>query len=151
MFEAEVSDCTEFDFQSKSCSFKFTAQELMDKKRIVVPAGPKYLNCNVIVTLTDYFWFQPAPKANQIVFNADDFKNVPVRSWARMRTAWIAPGDKLTFAAELADSKADFIERIMHLVIMAAPAEYTPGDEQQVQDYFPIEIRCRNNTFPASP
>lgn len=77
-------------------------------------------------------------ESNQIVFNADDFKSVPVRSWARMRTAWIAPGGKLTFSAELADLKADFIERIMHIVIMAAPAEYTPGDEQQVQDYFPV-------------
>ena len=145
-FEAEVSDCTEFDFQSESCSFKFTARELIEQKRIVVSVGPKYLNCNVIVTLTGHFWFQPSPKANQIVFNADDFKNVPVRSWARMRTAWIAPGGKLSFSANLADSKAAFVERIMHLVIMAAPAEYTPGNEQQVQDFFPIEIRCDGKT-----
>ncbi|MBE6358305.1 MAG: hypothetical protein E7057_03550 [Lentisphaerae bacterium] len=145
-FEASVSDDTVFDFQSQSCSFKFTVKELLEKKRLTVPVGPKYLNCNVIVTLTGHFWFQPSPKENQIVFDADDFKNIPVRSWARMRTAWIAPGKSLTFTAELDGSDADFIERIMHLVIMAAPAEYTPGNEQQVQDFFPLEIRCDGNT-----
>lgn len=145
-FEADVNKDTEFYFNSRSCTFSFTADELLAKKRLVVSVGPKYLNCNVIVTLSNYVWFQPLPKDGEIVFDADDFSGVPVRSWARMRTAWIAPETSLKFTAELAEHNADFVERIMHLVIMGAPLEYTPGDEQQIQDFFPLEIRCDGKT-----
>ena len=141
-FVADAPDDAAFTFKTASCSFEFTAGQLCREKRIVVPVGPKYLGCNVIVTLTGFYWFQPKAKPGQIVFNADDLHGAPVRQWARMQMAWLEPGKSVNFSAVLAKHDADFVERIMHLVIMAAPLEFTPGDERQVEGYFPIDVLC---------
>ena len=37
--------------------------------------------------------------------------SAPVRNWARMRTAWIAPGEAAEFEADLPEPHSDFNER----------------------------------------
>ena len=141
-FTAEVEENAVFHLKTLSGNFDFSAREILEDGRIEFPVGPKYLGCHVIVTRTGYFWFQPQAKPGQSILEADDLSNsVPVRDWARMRTAWIAPGEKLSFELEVAESKADFTEQLMHFVCMAAP-EYTPGNEKQVADFFPIRLYC---------
>ena len=99
------------------CStFDFSAKEILENGRIVFPVGPKYLGCHVIVTRTNYLWFRPAPKDGQQVWEADDLP-LPVHDWARMRTAWLAPGETLEFEAEIPEKKADFVENILHIEI----------------------------------
>jgi len=141
-FVADTEDDASFRLVTLSGTFEFTAKEIREKGRIVFPVGPKYLSCNVVVTRTGYYWFQPRPKPGQVVREADDLADsVPVRDWARMRTAWIAPGEKLAWEAEIPESSADFSETVLHLVGMAAP-DYTPGNEKQVHDYFPMRLYC---------
>ncbi|MBO5668261.1 MAG: hypothetical protein J6S43_03965 [Lentisphaeria bacterium] len=141
-FTAEVEENAVFHLKTLSGNFDFSAREILEDGRIEFPVGPKYLGCHVIVTRTGYFWFQPQAKPGQSILEADDLSNsVPVRDWARMRTAWIAPGEKLSFELEVAESRADFTEQLMHFVCMAAP-EYTPGNEKQVADFFPIRLYC---------
>ena len=140
--EADVEEGGLFRLVTLSGTFEFSAAELIEKGRIVFPVGPKYLGCNVIVTRKDYYWFLPAPLGGEQVFAADDFADsVPVRDWARMRTAWIAPGEAMTFSADILPGKAEFMESILHIVCMAAP-EYTPGAEKQVHDDFPVRLLC---------
>lgn len=140
--EADVEEDAVFRLVTLSGTFEFTAKDIRGKGRLVFPIGPKYLSCNVIVTRTGYYWFQPRPKPGQVVREADDLADsVPVHDWARMRTAWIAPGEKLSWEAEIPESSADFSETVLHLVGMAAPA-YTPGNEKQARDYFPMRLYC---------
>ena len=106
-FVAEVGDCTTFHLHTLSGDFDFSAKEILEKGRIVFPVGPKYLGCHVIVTRTGYFWFRPAPKADQQVWEADALP-LPVHDWARMRTAWLAPGETLEFDADIPTWKSDF-------------------------------------------
>ena len=121
-FTAEVEENAVFHLKTLSGNFDFSAREILEDGRIEFPVGPKYLGCHVIVTRTGYFWFQPQAKPGQSILEADDLSNsVPVRDWARMRTAWIAPGEKLSFELEVAESRADFTEQLMHFVCMAAP------------------------------
>lgn len=141
-FEADVEDNAVFHLKTLSGNFDFSAGDIMEKGRIEFPVGPKYLGCHVIVTRTGYFWFQPKAKAGQQILEADDLSNsVPVRNWARMRTAWIEPQKRLKFEFDVARSDADFAEQLLHVVCMAAPG-YTPGAEKQVADYFPIRLYC---------
>ena len=140
--EAEADAGCAFRLVTLSGTFEFTAVELLRKKRLVFPVGPKYLGCHVIVTLTGHYWFLPPARDGETVWAADDFAGtVPVRDWARMRTAWVAPGASLAFTAELPESPAEFRESILHVVCMAAP-EYTPGAERQCHDDFPMRLLC---------
>ncbi|MBE6358646.1 MAG: hypothetical protein E7057_05295 [Lentisphaerae bacterium] len=139
---ADVEENAVFHLKTFSGNFDFTAADILNKGRIEFPVGPKYLGCHVIVTRTGYYWFQPQAKPGQSILEADDLSgSVPVRDWARMRTAWIAPGEKMSFEFTVPESKADFSEQLLHVVCMVAP-EYTPGDEKQAADYFPIRLYC---------
>ena len=141
--EAEVSEKTVFKLVTLSGTFEFEAQEILTEGRIEFPVGPKYLGCHVIVTRTGYYWFRPPARPGQSILEADQLASdtVPVRDWARMRTAWIAPGAKAGFEAELPETHGDSDETILHVVAMAAP-EYTPGHEKQVHDDFPLTVFC---------
>ena len=141
--EAEVEkDAAIFRLETLSCSLSFRADDLLKQGRLVFPVGPKYLGCSVIVTLDRYFWFLPPKRAGRREWLADDLAaSVPVRDWARMRTAWIEPGGRMAFTAEIATSDADHVEQILHIVAMGAPG-YTPGNEQVVHDSFPIRLYC---------
>lgn len=138
--EASVPENAVFNLTTLSGNFEFKAADIQTKGRIEFPVGPKYLGCHVIVTRTHYLWFRPAPKAGQQVWEADDL-SLPVHDWARMRTAWLAPGKTLEFDISIPEKKSDFAENILHLAAMAAP-EYTPGAEKQIHDTFPMTLFC---------
>ncbi len=137
---AEAEQTARFSLHTLSGDFEFSVRELLDSGRIVFPVGPKYLNCNVIVTRTNYLWFRPAPAPGETVWEADDLP-LERHDWARMRTAWLAPGKTVEVEAEIpSDPDGDVhAESVLHLVAMAAPG-YTPGDEKQVHDDFPLTV-----------
>ena len=138
--EADVPEDAVFTLTTLSGIFQFQAAEIQQKGRIEFPVGPKYLGCHVIVTKSGYYWFRPQPQADQIVFEATDLAtSVPVRDWARMRMAWLEPGKSAEFTAIVPEVKADFVETVLHLLLMAAPA-YTPEKERQIHDYFPMRL-----------
>ena len=140
--EADVPEDARFKLVTQSGTFEFRAGDVRDKGRIEFPVGPKYQGCHVIVTRTGYYWFLPKARPGQTVLEADDLVgSVPVRDWARMRTAWIAPGGQAEFEAELPETRGDSDETILHVVAMAAP-EYTPGAEKQIHDDFPLPLFC---------
>ena len=140
--EADVAEDAVFKLVTLSGTFEFKAKEILSEGRIEFPDGPKYLGCHVIVTRMGYYWYMPPAKPGQVVIEADDLSNsVPVRDWARMRTAWIAPNEAVEFEAELPETHGDCDETILHIVAMAAP-EYTPGDEKQIHDDFPLTLFC---------
>ena len=140
--EADVAEDAVFKLVTLSGTFEFKAKEILSDGRIEFPVGPKYLGCHIIVTRTGYYWFMPLAKPGQVVIEADDLsESVPVRNWARMRTAWIAPTEAVEFEAELSETHGDCDETILHIVAMAAP-EYTPGDEKQIHDNFPLTLFC---------
>lgn len=140
--EVERDDAT-FRLKTLSGEFTFSAAEIREQGRIVFPVGPKYLGCHVIVTRTGYLWFRPAPRPGEQVWEADDLP-LPQHDWARMRTAWLAPGETVEFEAEIPPTKGDFSESVLHLVAMAAPG-YTPGREKQIHDHFPMRLFCDGN------
>lgn len=140
-FVAEAEDeNARFRLKTRSGNFTFTAREIRQAGRIVFPVGPKYLGCHVIVTRTNFLWFRPAPRPGEQVWEADDLP-LPRRDWARMHTAWLAPGETVEFEATIPESNADFTENLLHLVAMAAPG-YTPEREKQVHDLFPMRLFC---------
>ena len=137
---ADAEKNTEFRLITASGSFSFVADELLREGRLVFPVGPKYLGCHVIVTRTNHLWFRPAPRPGEQCWDADELP-LPCHDWARIRTAWLAPGETLELEADLPESAADFTEYILHLEAMAAPG-YTPECERQVHDLYPLELFC---------
>lgn len=141
--EAEVNENSDFTLATVTGTFKFSARDILDKKILEFPVGPKYLGCYVTVTLTNYHWFKALPKENETVFDADDL-NADVKNWARGRYAWIPAGGGVEFKATISKSKADFSQTLFHIEAMAAK-EY--GDERKcwVDTYIPMEIYCDGN------
>ena len=140
--EAEVGENATFRLVTLSGTFEFSARDIRETGRVEFPVGPKYLGCHVIVTRTGHYWFLPPARLGEVVIEADALApSVPVRDWARMRTAWIAPGETAEFEADLPAPHGDVNETVVHVVAMAAP-EYTPGAERQVHDDFPLTLLC---------
>ncbi|MFA6930432.1 MAG: hypothetical protein WCT05_08900 [Lentisphaeria bacterium] len=137
---AEISEKSTFQLHTLSGDFSFPASEILSSGRIIFPVGPKYLGCHVIVTRSRHYWFRPSPRPEQQVWEADELP-LPGHDWARMRTAWLAPGETLTLPIDVPTAKKEFQENILHLVAMAAP-EYTPDAEQQIHDTFPMTLYC---------
>ena len=139
---ADVNENSVFHLKTASGNFDFSVRDILETGRIVFDVGPKYQGCHVIVTRTGYFWYVPEEKPGQKVFEVDDLADrLPIRNWARMRTAWLAPGERVRFEAELSECKADFVRRLLHVVCMAAP-EYTPEHEEQFSDYLTLNLYC---------
>lgn len=140
--EADVADDAVFTLVTLSGTFKFKAQDILSNGRVEFPVGPKYLGCHVIVTRSGHYWFRPPARAGQVTIEPDQLAgSAPVRSWARMRTAWIAPGEAAEFEADLPEPHGDSNETILHIVAMAAP-EYTEDKERQIHDDFPLTLFC---------
>ena len=89
---AEVDENSVFKLVTKSGTWEFSAQQIIEDGRIVFPVGYKYLCCNVVITRTGYIWFRPAPKAGQQVYEADEIaakNNLELHGWGRMTSAWL--------------------------------------------------------------
>lgn len=137
---AEVKPEAMFTLRTLSGTFEFSARQIAEEGRLVFPVGPKYLNCSVIVTRRDYLWFRPVPKAGETVFEAADLP-LERHDWARMASAWLAPGARVDIPYRVPESKHDFQETLLHLVAMAAPPEgCTPDKEQPFHAEYPIRI-----------
>ena len=139
---AEVDDGAEFHLTTASGDFRFTAEQIIRDGRLVFPVWPKYSLCHVIVTRSGHLWFRPPPAEGQRVWEAEDLA-APVRDWARMRAAWLEPGQSVEFAAETGGGEA-----ILHIQAMAAPG-YDPGSERQAHDYFDMELHCDGHPVSA--
>ena len=66
-FVARVTEDAVFTLTTVSGTFTFSAKDILEKGRIEFPVGPKYLQCGVIVTRTNYYWFRPEPKADAVL------------------------------------------------------------------------------------
>jgi len=139
-FEAEVEDSSVFHLKTKSCELTFTAEDIITKGRLDFTVGPKYLNCSVIVTKTDYIWFRMPLLENEIEYNAYEL-GLDVYDWSRMKLAWIRPGEHASWEYEVQQSKKDYSETLLHLVAMAVP-EYNPEEESPVNTFIPLELYC---------
>ena len=141
-FTAKVGENAVFHLKTITGNFDFTAKDIIEKGRIVFDVGPKYLGCHVTVTRTGFYWFTPAPKAGQQVWETEDFApQLPIRQWARRHTAWLEPGKRFAFEAAVPESKSDFTQQLLHVVCMASPG-YTPEKEEQYSGYIKINLYC---------
>lgn len=138
--EADVAEDAEFLLSTVSGEFSFYAKDIIEKKQIEFPVGPKYLGCYVTVYETGYHWFKALPRENEIVFDADDL-NSEVREWGRGRYAWLNPGDALDFEATIPESKADFSETLFHFEASGAK-DYGVEKDSVIYEYIPMELFC---------
>lgn len=139
-FEAEAGEDTVFHLKTISFSLDFTAKTLLDCGRMEYSVGPKYLGASVIITKDGFLWFRPEPKPGETVFEAEEL-DLPVHDWARMRLAWLAPGESVTLPLEVQDNGKDLQETVLHLVAMGAPA-FDSEKESVVKGYIPVDIGC---------
>ena len=141
---ADVTEDSVFKLVTKSGTWEFSAQQIIEDGRIVFPVGYKYLNCNVIVTRTGHLWFRPAAKVGQTVYEADEIaksNDLDLLPWGRMTSAWVKPGGKLSVELTVGENKFDYNETLCHMLIMAAPPSgYTPEKEIQYHDDYTINI-----------
>lgn len=138
--EAEADEQAMFHLNTASGSFSFSAKELLEKGRLQLPVGPKYLGCFITVTRTGYYWFRQPLKEGQIAIEPEQM-GLPVHNWARMHLAWLAPGQTVEFAWEQKDTGADLSELLIHLVLMGVP-DYDPEKETQVNANYPFTLLC---------
>ena len=129
-----------FRLVTASGEFSFTASEVLEEGRLVFPVGPKYLGCHVIVTRRGHLWFRPAPQPGEQVWEARELP-LPCHDWARMETAWLAPGESFSLPVTIPEKTTDFQENLLHIQAMAAPA-YTPGQERQIHETYTLELQC---------
>ena len=131
---------TVFHLHTASGDFDFTAEQLLREGRIVFNIGPKYGNCHVSVIRTGFIWFRPPAKEFEYVINAED---LPLENhhWARMRSAWLAPGQSVRFKADLYRDG----EQIFHLTAMVARS-FDPEKESLLSDHFPMVLKCDGET-----
>lgn len=138
-FVAQVSEDAVFTLATVSGTFTFSAKQILEQGRIEFPVGPKYLQCGVIVTRSDFYWFRPSESQGETVFHEDDL-GLPVHTWARTRLGFLSPGEKLSVKLNVSPSSADYSETLLHLIAMAAPAYSLP--ETPVDEYIPLELFC---------
>lgn len=138
--EAEAEENAVFHLTTASGSFSFTARDILEKGRIQLPIGPKYLGCFITVTRTGFYWFRQPLKAGEIALEPETM-GLPVHNWARMRLAWLEPGKTLEFDWEMENRGADLSELLLHLVLMGVPP-YTTGKETQVDAIYPYTLLC---------
>lgn len=139
-FEAEVNDNTIFHLKTASCDITFSAKDLIEKGALDITVGPKYLNCSVVITKKDYLWFRNPLSENEVEYPANAL-GLPVHDWARMRLAFLEPGQCAKWEYEVKNKDCDVPETLFHLVAMAAP-KYTDEGETPVKDNMPLEIFC---------
>lgn len=138
--EAEADAQAVFRLNTASGSFSFSAKDLLEKGRLQLPVGPKYLGCFITVTRTGYYWFRQPLQAGQTAIEPEQM-GLPVHNWARMHLAWLAPGQTVEFAWEQKATGADLSQLLIHLVLMGVP-DYDPEKETQVNAVYPFTLLC---------
>ena len=138
--EAEADENAVFHLRTASGSMSFSAADILEKGRIQLPIGPKYLGCFITVTRTGFYWFRQPLKEGQVAIEPEEM-GLPVYNWARMHLAWLAPGETLKFTWEQKDTGADLSELLIHMVLMGVP-DYDPEKETQVDAVYPFALLC---------
>ncbi len=137
--EAECQPSSVFTMTTPQGIFTFSAEDVLKEGRIVFPVGSKYSLCTVIVTRDEYYWFRGEPKVNDFIVESHDIQNVDVLPWARMKVAWVDPGQSAEFDVDLmgmGDSgKGNWV---FHMHAMTAGKKDFP--ETQACGYIPVEL-----------
>ena len=136
-FVAEVNENTVFTLTNPMGTFTFTAKDVQEKVRLVFPVGPKYLQCAVLVNLTNSYWFRTERPAGEIIFGENDL-GLPVHTWQRMHVAYLEPGKKTAMKITVKETDADYSEMLMQILAMCAPVYSKP--ETPVDAYIPMEL-----------
>ena len=136
--EAEVTEAAVFRLRTESGCMTFTAKDILEKGRIQLAVGPKYLGCFITVTRTGYYWFRQPLGSGEIAIEPEQM-GLPVHNWARMHLAWLAPGQTLQFDYTMQNTGADLSELLIHMVLMGVP-DYTEGTEPQVDAIYPYTL-----------
>lgn len=142
--EAEADENAVFHLNTVSGSFSFSAKDILEKGRIQLSAGPKYLGCFITVTRTGYYWFRQPLQEGQVAIEPEQM-GLPVHNWARMHLAWLEPGQAMEFDWEQKDTGADLSELLIHMVLMGVP-DYNPEKETQVTANYPFTLLCDGKT-----
>ncbi|MBE6689185.1 MAG: hypothetical protein E7588_07935 [Ruminococcaceae bacterium] len=150
-FVAEVNENTVFHLKTVSFETTFTARDIINKGSLDFMVGPKYLNCSVVVTKTDYLWFRPAPRKGETEIDINSL-GLEVHPWSRMKLAWLAPGESAVWQADIAEWDSDYCEQLLHIVAMGVPAKYhlggkelSPGTgitEEPIHSHITLELSC---------
>lgn len=142
-FLTRVTEKTRFTLETVMGTITFTAADILHSGRLIFPVGPKYLQCSIIVTQTNHYWFRPNnPDAGITVYNEDSL-GLPVHNWARARLAWLYPGESIHMPVTVPETNADYSEVLMQITAMAAPT--FSETESYVNTYMPLEILCDGN------
>lgn len=137
---ADVAPGAVFKLFTASGDFEFSADSIINDGRIVFDVGPKYGYCHVSVIRDGFLWFRPPLRENEVAVEAADLP-LPQHDWARMSSAWLAPGEAVKFTATLPRSG----EQIFHFIGMAAKY-FDAATENQVCDTFPMTLKCDGKT-----
>ncbi len=141
-FLADADENTLFHLKAGEYTLDFKAADLQKEGRLTFPVGPKYLNCAIIVNLTDFLWFRPGPKADETDLSIHSL-GLPVYDWARMKLAWLAPGQAAEWEMEIPQTDADCQEQLLHLAAMAVPLEYCESEtEKQLRAHYTLGLYC---------
>lgn len=139
---AEVQEDTLFHLKAGEYTLDFKAADLQKQGRLTFPVGPKYLNCAIIVNLTDYLWFRPAPKAGEREISIDTL-GLPVYPWARMNLAWLSPDAPAEWTDTIPQKDADYCEQLLHIAAMAVPLEFCEDEtEKQLMAHYTLGLYC---------
>ncbi len=139
-FVADCEDSAVFTLDTAMGKFEFSAADVLEKRRIEFPVGPKYLGCFVTVTLTGYMWFFADAKPGETVLEADEL-GLPVHNNARMRLGYLGAGEGVKLDFTVPESDADVRETVIHITAMAV-GEYDPECEHQLNAMIPYEVYC---------
>lgn len=137
-FVADVNENTVFHLNTTSFSTSFAAKDIIEKGRTQFAVGPKYLNCNVTVNKTGFYWYKPAFKEGETIIDGSEL-GLPVHNWSRMSLAYLEPNKRLKFEVDVKEKQKDYRELLIHLVAMAVP-RYTDEGETPVRGDIYYEI-----------
>lgn len=141
-FIAEVENGAEFHLQAGEHTVTFTAESLLKEGRLTFPIGPKYLNCAIIVNLTDYLWFRPAPKTGEHEIAIEQL-SLPIHHWGRMKMAWLSPDQPARWEQEILPLEGDDGEQLLHLAAMAVPLDYSEDEtHKQLMAHYTLGLYC---------
>ena len=141
-FIAEAEEDAVFHLKAGEYAIDFKAADLQKQGRLTFPVGPKYLNCAIIINLTDYLWFRPAPKADETDISIRDL-GLTTHPWGRMELAWLSPDLSAQWETEIPVPTADHQELLLHLAAMAVPLEYTEDEtEKQLMAHYTFGLYC---------
>lgn len=137
--ESDVGEDNVFTLTTASGQFVFSTKELLDKKFIEYPIGPKYQGCYLTIVLDGYLWFREQNTPDKTVYNAQDL-HLPIHDWARTKLAWLLPNNSVSWEYEVPDADCDYLETVLRIEGMCAPIE--TEKEAWTKAHIPMQLYC---------